>query len=122
MTRDGMAVGLRDRRDDDVSDSKDLARGCWKVLAYSLSVSTSISKKKKKKKRSCCKGSTTHSTKQARNNEKEDGRRDGQNFQQGTSSSAQASARFPRWREFDHSRWEDQAKRQGLDAWEVFGQ
>lgn len=49
MTRDGMAVGLRDRRDDDVSDSKDLARGCWKVLAYSLSVSTSISKKKKKK-------------------------------------------------------------------------
>lgn len=120
MTRDGVAVGLRDRRDDDVSDSKNLARSCGKVLAYSLLVSTPISKKKKK--RSCCKGSTTHSTKQARNNEKEDGRRDGQNFQQGTSSSAQASARFPRWQEFDHSRWEDQAKHQGLDVWEVFGQ
>lgn len=49
MTRDGMAVGLRDRRDDDVSDSKNLARSCGKVLAYSLLVSTPIPKKKKKK-------------------------------------------------------------------------
>lgn len=39
MTSDGMAVGLCDRRDNDVSDSKNLARGCCKVLACA-SVST----------------------------------------------------------------------------------
>lgn len=48
MTRDGMAVGLRDGRDDDVSDSKNLARSCWKVLAYNLLVSTPNFQKKKK--------------------------------------------------------------------------
>lgn len=41
MTGDGMAVGLCDRRDDDVSDPKNLARSCRKVLAYTF-VSTPL--------------------------------------------------------------------------------
>lgn len=121
MTGDGMAVGLCDRRDDDVSDPKNLARSCRKVLAYTF-VSTPLFFFFFLKKRRVCKESTTHSTKQAHNNEKADGRRDGQNFQKGTSSSAQVSARFPRWQGFDHSRLEDPARCQGLDVWEVFGQ